>query len=272
LNIRRNSKNLPSALEADQHIAQRLIKRQAAVFLDYDGTLTPIVKQPEDAVLSEPMRAVLKKLAGLCITAVVSGRDRANVEQMVGLQEVIYAGSHGFDISGPPGIHMVHEGGQQCLPALDAAEERLRTLLQDIPGARVERKRFALAVHYRNAPPDLVERIQQTAKDIQQSQPRLRLSGGKKIFELRPDVDWDKGKAVEWLLRALDLDRPTVEPFYIGDDVTDEDAFRALRDKGVPIVVGHPQATAAQYRLENVEEVKQFLNRLAQQLETRNHG
>jgi alpha,alpha-trehalase len=137
---------LPSALESAEEIAARLAGRRPAMFLDYDGTLTPIVSQPEDAILSDEMRDVLRELAGLCTVAIVSGRDRADVEPLVALDGLIFAGSHGFDIAGPD-LRLEYEGGRDRLPDLESAERELRERIDPIAGARVERKRFAIANH-----------------------------------------------------------------------------------------------------------------------------
>jgi len=253
---------LPSALSSWATIAERLANRRPALFLDYDGTLTPIVSQPEDALLGEEMRDGLRRLAELCTVAVVSGRDREDVEALVALDDLIFAGSHGFDIKGPQ-LRLEHEGGRACLPDLEEAERELRVRVESVPGARVERKRFAIANHYRNVAEADIPRVEEAVRDVHSSYPRLGLSGGKKVFELRPDIDWDKGRAVLWLLEGLKLDDSDVLPIYIGDDVTDEDAFAALAGRGLGIIVGTPPyATHAEYGLRDTSEVEELLQRI----------
>ena len=260
---------LPSALSSGDAIAERLEDRSLALFLDYDGTLTPIVSQPEDALLAEEMRDVLRRLAELCTVAVVSGRDRGDVEPLVALDDLVFAGSHGFDIKGP-NLRMEHEGGRSCLPDLEAAEGELRARIEAVPGARVERKRFAIANHYRNVAENDVPQVEEAVRDVLGRHPRLRLSSGKKVFELRPDIDWDKGRAVLWLLEALKLDDSRVLPVYIGDDVTDEDAFAALQDSGIGIAVGpNERETRASYSLADPAEVERFLALLAERVRER---
>ena len=255
---------IPSALAAFGTIAWRLRDRRAAVFLDYDGTLTPIVDRPERAVLSDAMRATVDVLATRCLVAIVSGRDRADVERLVGLADLHYAGSHGFDISGPRGFTMQHEEGASRIPELQRALAELRSRLEGVPGVLVEAKRYAIAVHYRLTPPDRVAEVAAAVDEVARRMTGLRKTGGKMIFELRPRLDWDKGKAVLWLLQALDLDGPDVLPFYLGDDETDEDAFRALRDRGIGIVVADERCRSfAAFGLRDPDEVCLFLSRLS---------
>ncbi|MFD2437192.1 trehalose-phosphatase [Modicisalibacter luteus] len=263
--------SLPDALEAFDQLVGAMGPERPAVFLDYDGTLTPIVDRPELAVLDAPVRRTLERLAKCCTVAIVSGRDRVNVAGLVGIDNLVYAGSHGFDIAGPDGLQMQHERAAEFLPALDAAEEQLRARLVDVPGVLIERKRFAIATHYRLVAESDVERVEAAVETVAGEHPQLRRTGGKKVFELRPQLPWDKGKAVVWLLEALGLAKEKVVPIYIGDDETDEDAFAALRERGgLGLFVGDAsQATAASYRLEDTDAVGHFLSRLADMLEDR---
>jgi alpha,alpha-trehalase len=257
---RAGSDTIPSAADRLPDLAKQSEGRGFAVFLDYDGTLTPIVDRPELATLSDAMRATVRDLARRCTVAIISGRDRADVAELVGLERVYYAGSHGFDISGPNGFRMQHEGGVAAAPALRAAETRLRDRLAGVSGAAVEGKAFAVAVHYRLVQEDQARFVREVADEVAAGYPALRVTGGKKIVELRPRVEWDKGRAVLWLLRALNLDGGDVCPMYIGDDLTDEDAFEALADRGIGIVVRDgSRQTAARYALDHTDEVRTFL-------------
>lgn len=255
---------LPSALESFDEIISRAGRRRLVLFLDYDGTLTPIVAHPEDAVLSREMERTLDEVSREYTLAVVSGRDRADVAQRVGLEHLIYAGSHGFDISGPEGLRREHPQARQLLPRLDEAEALLKEALDDISGSQVDRKRFAIAVHYRNVDPDEVAQVEAIVDEALGQFSEFKKSGGKKVFELKPDVDWHKGRALMWLMEALGLSLDEAMPIYIGDDVTDEDAFAAIADCGVGIVVGpDDMQTLARFRLESPDEVKTWLARVA---------
>ncbi|MDQ2077826.1 trehalose-phosphatase [Marinimicrobium sp. ABcell2] len=264
-------RHLPLALDEFPRLAKRL-NRRVCVALDYDGTLTPIVADPEDAILSEDMRERLVQLARCCPVAIVSGRDVNNVRQLVQLPQLYYVGSHGFDINGSDTDPLQHQTAQEFLPALDAAESDLRERLRNIEGAQLERKRFSLAVHYRNvAAPDR-ERIDQVVNQVAQEYRELRRTTGKKVIELRPGVDWDKGKAVHWLLQRLQrndlqLYGKSARVLYIGDDVTDEDVFRSIIDEGVGVVVADAERVSlAHFRLRNPDEVAQFLGQLTHAL------
>ena len=260
---RKDPAELESALAAGE-LAGRLEGRRPAVFLDYDGTLTPIVARPELAVLSDEVRNVLEELASRVPVVIVSGRDRADVAGLVRIEDLVYAGSHGFDITGPQGLQMEAEKAGAFLPAIEAAGEELDKRLASVPGSQVERKRFAISVHYRNVAEEHVAQVERIVDEVLPAHEGLEKRGGKMVFELRPTIDWDKGKAVRWLLGALRLDGPEILPIYVGDDLTDEDAFRELTGDGVGIVVGRPdRPTFAQFGLEDIGEVEQFLRQLS---------
>ena len=254
---------IPLALEHIQEIGGR--GDRLAVFLDYDGTLTPIVGHPQDAWLSESMRQTLRSLAARLPVAILSGRDLEDIRGRVLVDGIVYAGSHGFDIAGAGGLR--RQLGDVYLPVLDAAENELREALDDIAGAQLERKHFSVAAHYRNVNENDAGRVALAVEAVAAKHRELRRMDGKKVYELLPDINWNKGKAVLWLLETLEVERGKALPIYIGDDRTDEDAFRALEKRGVAILVSeHPQATAANYCLNNPEEVERFLGELIARL------
>ena len=254
---------IPSALEHIHEIGRR--GDRLAVFLDYDGTLTPIVSHPEDAWLSESMRQTLRSLVARVPVAILSGRDLNDVRGRVLVEGIVYAGSHGFDIAGAGGLR--RQLGNVYLPVLGAAENELREALDDIAGAQLERKYFSVAAHYRNVNENDARKVAAAVEGVAARHRELRRIDGKKVYELLPDIDWNKGKAVLWLLETLEIERGKALPIYIGDDRTDEDAFRALEKRGVAILVGErPQPTAANYCLNNPEEVERFLEELVTRL------
>jgi len=246
-------------------VSKQLTGKRAALFLDYGGTLAPILDRPEDAQLSERVRMVLRDAARLMPVIVVSGRDAEEVSKLVGLPDIIYAGSHGFEIRGPNLRLELPEGVDDALDDLDKAAEELAKALESASGARLERKRFAIVVHFRAQPNELPGAVESVVEEIETRFPRLHLTGGKGVIELLPDIDWDKGRAVRWLLSELGLDGPDVLPIYIGDDVTDEDAFQAVRGHGLGFLVSEqPQPSAALYRLRDTEHVTALLQHLVE--------
>ncbi len=253
-------REIRNALESWDEIEGRLAGRRLALFLDYDGTLAPIASRPELATLPEPTREVLRRLAAAGPVTILSGRGREDVASRVGLEELTYAGSHGFDIAGPTVRLEVGEG----IPAMiDEASEELRRKLAGFQGVIVEPKRFAVAVHVRLADPADLPLIERVVDAVQAWLPALRKVPGKKVFELRPTMSWNKGRALLWLLNTLYPGADAV-PLYPGDDVTDEDAFRVITGRGIGILVAEePWETAAAYSLRDPEEVRTFLERLA---------
>ncbi len=256
--------DLPSALDRLDEIRRSAGDRRPAVFLDYDGTLTPIVERPELAVLSDETRQTVRRLARQVVVAIISGRDLRDVRNLVGLDGIYYAGSHGFEIEGPKDMRQEAREATKFLPALDAAENMLRGKLAGIQGALVERKRFSVAIHYRLVHERDHPLIESAVKETAERFSQLRRGAGKKVHELQPRLDWNKGKALSWLLKALALGDANAFPIFIGDDVTDEDGFQVLTRWGAGIVVrDQPRSTAARYSLGGPDEVCRFLEILA---------
>jgi trehalose-phosphatase len=238
--------------------------RRLAVLLDYDGTLTPIVADYRRALLSDAMRQTLSGLAEHSIVAVVSGRDLKDVQKLVGLGSVFYSGSHGFELAGPRGWHHIHADAADYLPDLDRAEKALEKLLASVPGHALERKHFSLAVHYRQVDEARVGEVADAVDAVLAGNPRLVKGLGKKVFELKPALPWDKGSAIRLLLDELDMAGTGNLAVFIGDDITDEAAFRVLRAPDVSIiVVDDDRVTSADYALRDCDDVRQFLDWLS---------
>ena len=263
--------DLPHALNDGDELEQRLSGKRLAVFLDYDGVLTPIVNRPEDAIISDSMRDAVSGLAERCPVCVVSGRDRAVVQELMGLDNLIVAGSHGFDIWSPDEGKIQHDAAAESGPLLEDVKNRLEDETAQFEGASVEPKKASVAIHYRLVSDDEKPKIKEIVDSILADSPDdLKVTPGKMVFEIQPKIDWDKGKAVLYLLEELDLSGDDVLPMYLGDDVTDEHAFGALDDRGIGVFVGEVddpelegRTTSADYVLSNVSEVERFLDGLA---------
>lgn len=255
--------DLPWALDPEQLDRWLAPVRAGSVllFLDYDGTLTPIVERPEQARLAESTRALLADLAARCAVTIVTGRDVTVARRFVQLDTLGYAGSHGFDIVGPPGSGLRREVARDCLPVLDRAEALLRREVDGIEGVLIERKRFSVALHVRLVAPADRPHVEAAAESVASRFPALRREQGKAVHELRPNLPWDKGAAVSWLVRRMGADLDAV--IYIGDDLTDEDAFARLDGAGTTIVVtAENRPTSARLRLTDPEEVGVVLSRM----------
>jgi len=258
---------LPDALQA---LRDGLAVRHPAVFFDFDGTLSDIVDDPDAAVPVAGAIDALRTLAAQCPVAILSGRDLADVTERVGLPGIWYAGSHGFELTAPDGTHHQNDAAAAAIPTLKNAALQLRDQLGSIPGIAVEHKRFGVAVHYRNAARNRVGEVAAAVRTAGRHD-ALRVTTGREVIELRPDVHWDKGKTLRWVLNHLhDAETGSTTPIYLGDDITDEDAFDAVHQDGIPIVVRHnddgDRATAALFALDSPARVAEFTERLAGQL------
>lgn len=235
-----------------------------AVFLDYDGTLTPIVDDPAAATIGEEQRDVLVGLAAIVPVAIVSGRGLDDVKALVAVEGLTYSGSHGYEIEMPDGSRSERDAAADAVPQLDEAGGLLAAGAVDLPGVMIERKPYAIAVHTRRAVTEQArEGAGELAREVASRFDRLSLRGGKEIHELRPAHDWDKGAALKQLLELIG-GRPV--PLYIGDDETDEDGFLAVRTlSGVGILVGTAAGseTWADFLLDDPGEVLELLSTLA---------
>jgi trehalose 6-phosphate phosphatase len=263
----RRMSELPDGLQA----LGLMTERHPAVFFDFDGTLSEIVENPDSARLVDGAADALTSLSAQCPVAILSGRDLADVRQRIGLSGIWYAGSHGFELTGPDGAHHQNAEAAASIQVLAEAAAELADQLGHIPGVVVEHKRFGVAVHYRNATRDRVGEVAAAVRSAGQ-RTALRVTTGREVIELRPNIDWDKGKTLRWVLDYIrDNEGPgPLVPIYLGDDITDEDAFDAVHDDGIAILVRHSddgdRATAATYALDNPDRVREFTERLARQL------
>lgn len=269
--MHKKAEDLPNALSDFDTILKTIKGRQPLLILDYDGTLSPIVPDPDKAVLSEEMKQALIKLANVTPVAVISGRDRKDVESKVSLDQLIYAGSHGLDMAGPEGLNIPEKVGEDILQSLKTAADNLKKKLEYVKGCIVESKKYAIAVHFRNVADEEVQKVIDTVLEELGRHSNLKKGTGKKILELKPAIDWHKGRATNWLFEALSLTKEDAIPVFIGDDITDEDAFVSIHGEGIGILVGsHGEQTAAIFSLKDTEEVQQFLGKFYTFLQ--NHG
>jgi len=242
-----------------QEIGER-IDRVPLLFLclDFDGTLTSFKEDPGLVFLSPQMqRALLSLVANEKVSlALISGRERSDLQLRVGIPNIIYAGNHGLEISGP-GFVFVEPTAASCTEELKELAAELAGKLQSLAGTHVEDKGLTLSVHYRQACASSWEDVRRIVHAVlAKTRHPFHLTTGEKVYEIRPRVYWNKGSAVRWLLEQTG--EPDSVVIYLGDDVTDEDAFAALPE-GITIKVGEPAETKGHYYLENLREVRKFL-------------
>ena len=245
-------------------IAERLGAGQRIfVFLDFDGTLAPIVDRPEDAEMPSETRARILDLLTQprFRIAIISGRALSDLKQRVGIEGLIYAGNHGFEIEGPD-IRFAEPRAVERVRSLENIVNSLEARLREIPGTLRENKGLTASVHYRKARPADFEEVRRIVqKSVASAGNLFRVAQGLQVLEIRPNVNWNKGTAARWILEASG-NRDAL-PVYLGDDTTDEDAFSAL-PAGITIRVGRAAQTAAQFELEYQEDVSEFLQWLAE--------
>jgi len=259
---------LDSALAHFEEIRQQYKDHDVYLFLDYDGTLTPIVEDYKAAFLSENMRYLIRSISKISPTSIITGRDLMDIRELVKLDELHYAGSHGFELIGPDGFVFENEEAKKSLKKIVKAADRIKEATSTIDGVKFERKKFALAVHYRQVSEHQQSKVKKIVYDILSQYPEIKPGKGKKVIELKPNFNWHKGKSLRKLLERI-VKNTTNHPFifYIGDDITDEDAFFEILDDGIGILVGdHGQKTFAGFHLKNVNEVKTFLEKLFEDL------
>jgi trehalose 6-phosphate synthase/phosphatase len=228
------------------------------LFLDYDGTLAPIAESPEKAVISHTMHTIVAKVAARMPVAVVTGRGLDDIQQRLGIANAIYAGNHGSEIRAR-GETLVSQQSEQNRRVLEELLDRLRVALSAFPGVIIEDKGLTASVHYRRVDlrrlADATSLFENIVRDYEQS---FRITHGKKVFEIRPIAAWHKGDAVTWILDKMGDGRT---PVYIGDDITDEDAYRALKGRGLSIAVGG--SAYADFYIRKQEEVERVLEHLS---------
>lgn len=255
--------------DAYDEISPTLKNRYIMLFLDYDGTLTPIVERPELAKLPSHTRTILKELAGQKEIKIIliSGRSLSNLKELVRIPNLIYIGNHGFEFEGPK-IHYIHPNALDAIKQLSALELQFKKAFEAFPEILIENKKLTLSIHYRNLEPEKIERAKSIFLKLAEPHVRnsdLSIAEGKKVWELRPQTQWNKGTTVIWLVaRVLFQDAEHPLPLYIGDDITDEDAFKVLKHKGITVKVTQSadEISQADYHLKSPDEVVQFLKYL----------
>jgi trehalose-phosphatase len=249
-------------------LKNRLSDKSIPLFLDYDGTLTPIAETPDKALISREAKDLLNKLSkkSHCSVAIISGRSLSDIKGLVGLKDIIYAGNHGLEIEGPK-IKFESQVSPRLKSIIRNIYEDAVTRFSKIKGVLIEDKGLTISVHYRLVDEKDTQEFLSIFNEITDPyivRDKIKINFGKKVYEIRPPVMWDKGKVVLWLLARQQFlsGENKIFPVYIGDDITDNDAFKVLKNKGLTIFVGESNVSDASYYLKDTEEVTECLFRI----------
>jgi trehalose 6-phosphate phosphatase len=234
---------------------------------DFDGTLAPLTREPEQARLPAATRRSLRALAHSprARVGILSGRALDDLQRRVGLPELIYGGCHGLEVDGP-GVAFRHPAAERHRTRLAELADDLGLRLAELPGVRVESKGLAIALHYRNAPPGTQAQLARVVAQSLRRSPDLTLLRGKKVIEILPAVDWDKGECARWIRERVFGAAAEVATLYLGDDETDERAFVALAGSSITVRVGaRAVRSRAAHRVRGVADVGRLMAALARQ-------
>lgn len=264
---------VPRLRRADDAWRQPFVERAATadrlvLMTDFDGTVAEIRDRPDAAAILPAARASLERLAADdgSTVAVVSGRSLSDVRERVGVSGVWYAGNHGLEIS-DGGRTWVHPEAADREADVGRVCDALRDRLDDVDGAVVEDKGVTASIHYRRVRDEgTVRRVEKLVREAAESHAdSLQLTGGKRVLELRPDIDWHKGTAVSWILEKAGIGGAEHHALYLGDDATDESAFREVTGSGTALHVGEPSTgTAADCWVRSPAEAADLLRWLAE--------
>ncbi len=251
-----------------EELGARLQKAPLFLFMDYDGTLAPIAETPAKAKILPENKKILEELSNLpgVRLAIISGRELEDIKSRIGLKNIIYSANHGLEIDGPK-IKFKSPVKPDFRKIIKSIHDSLKNKLAEIEGALIEDKGLSLSLHYRLVKEAEVPKVKALFHElviIPLLKNKIKITRGKKALEIRPQVEWDKGKVVLWLLARQQFAQGDKEvlPVYIGDDVTDEDAFKVLRNKGITIAIGKTSGSYAQFYLNDAAEVGEFLRRI----------
>lgn len=239
------------------------------LFLDYDGTLAPIAEIPNKAVIPKETKEILEELSSKpnCKLAIISGRSLKDIKDKIELKDIIYAGNHGLELEGPK-IKFKSPVPIAYRKILDKIKADLNKKLSLIKGAFIEDKGLSLALHYRLVDKKQTREVKTVFHEsviVSLIKNRIKVKSGKMVLEVRPPIEWDKGKVVLWLLARQRFISKShdVFPIYIGDDLSDEDVFKVLKNMGLTIFVGKPKVSYANYYLRDTQQVAKFLKQIS---------
>jgi polyhydroxyalkanoate synthase len=240
-------------------------KRDILLLFDFDGTLTPIVGNPSKVSLSPLVRRYLKRLSKnrRIEVGIISGRALKDIMRLVGVKGLYYVGNHGLEVKSPR-KSFTHPSCKKYILTMREIASLLKRNVSGIKGAISEYKRLTLSLHYRLVPPKDIPKLKSIFRKTiapYVKSGKVKVTEGKKVFEIRPPIIWNKGKAVKIIEKMSG--RKNAFKMFLGDDITDEDAFKVLGERDYSIRVGGKFKSNAKYFLKNPNEVRRLLMKIS---------
>lgn len=240
------------------------------IYSDFDGTLVPLQADPMACRLAPELAATLTALAalpGVHIT-IVSGRMLMDLQTRIGISGLGYVGNHGLEIA-TPSHNFVHSGAVAMATTLAHWQTILQAKLHNFPGAWIENKTLSLSIHYRNLEEwrrqGFLAVIEESTSAIRQDR-QLLICDAKQVVEIRPNLAWTKGSAIQVIDDSINADRSRARRVYFGDDLSDEDAFKQWQDDLTVLVGEANRPTHANHRLSDYRQTHRLLDALLARL------
>jgi len=249
---------------AAAEIGTRRGARHLLLLLDFDGTLAAFNRDPSAVHLDADTSALLERLAAnpVITVGIISGRRLPDLQQRVTFSGDMYlAGLHGLEIHGPAET-FIHPGAAAATSLMESIAAEVEPRLALLPGVFIEDKEFSIVLHYREAAP--AARVVATSHFMDAARAnidsgRLRLLPGAGVIELLPEAAWHKGSALEWIRERVERSHGPTFTVYVGDDVTDQDAFGAIGPHGLAISAS-ARATGGEFSVDGPDGVERLLN------------
>jgi len=231
------------------------------LLFDFDGTLAPIVEHPDMAELLPGWRERLSALKKdpRVVLGVVTGRAIESIRDRIGIPDIIIASDHGSEVWKGAQLGVKHVGKNSQYLELLAGD--VRNEFNSVDGVVIEEKKYSVAIHYRMVDFSIREEVKGRVEELTDEYCKKydwEKMHGKELIEVRPTDSWNKGDAVRWIQENY---APGSLPIYIGDDTTDEDAFREIGEEGITIRVGKKGDSCAAYYVDSVEDMVPWIGR-----------
>ncbi|MFI5305103.1 MAG: trehalose-phosphatase [Nitrospiria bacterium] len=238
--------NLLTLVQSLENLKNEIRGKHLILFVDFDGTLLPIQRDPKKVFLSAEAKMILSVLSRTIPVTIISGRSLKELKRKVGIPEINLSGNHGLEIEGPAGFYLNSEAILSYHTITKVCSLLNDTFKAD-PGIFIEDKGLSLSIHYNQIPAERHSEINQSilfALRHYLKSNKIRVSRGKNVMEIRPPSDWGKEDAIRWILYKYQNMNPQKEyfPLYAGDDITDLNALLLVNRLGFALWVGDREA------------------------------